>query len=70
MIERLKICWCVLTKKHYAVFFYNKKIEGKSGAACFLDQTSERDEWFLDVCTKYWRKVIDDVEVWDVRIKL
>lgn len=58
MLERLKICWLVLTKKHYAVFFYNKRKVGESGAACYMDEQSERDGWFLDVCTEYWRKVI------------
>lgn len=65
MLERLKICWLVLTKKHYAVFFYNKKLEGESGAACYLDEDSERDEWFLDVSTGYWKKVISDMKLCD-----
>lgn len=58
MIERLKICWLVLTKKHYAVFFYNQKKEGETGSACYIDKQSERDQWFLNVCMEYWKEVI------------
>lgn len=59
MIKRLTICWHVLTKKHYATFFYNKKKEGESCAACFIDKQSERDEWFLDVVSGFWKGLID-----------
>ena len=65
MFERLKICWLVLTKKHYVVFFYDKKEEGKSGVACYIDEDSERDEWFLGVCMSYWKSVIDSFKFVD-----
>lgn len=72
MIERLKICWLVLIKKHYAVFFYNKKKEGESGAACYIDKQSEKDEWFLNTCMEYWERVVlkqCDIEILEKSIK-
>ena len=36
MIERIKICWYVLTKKHYAFYAFDKSKINNSGAKCFI----------------------------------
>lgn len=36
LLERLKICWYALTKKHYAFYAVDNMSVGHSNAKCFI----------------------------------
>lgn len=58
MIERLKICWYALTKRHYAFYAYNKDSENKSGAICIIEDNCST--LFLDTIIEFTGDVKND----------
>ena len=47
MIERLKICWYALTKRHYCFFAYDREEYRNSGAKCIIEDEAENSKVFL-----------------------
>ena len=53
MIERLKMCWFVLTKKHYALFAYDELKYNNTKAICYIDRESQECKIFLESISEY-----------------
>lgn len=61
MIERLKICWLVLTKKKYAFYGYDKDVKGKTNAVCFIKDGVSNE--FLAAIIDYTECLRQEVEL-------
>lgn len=58
MLERLKMIWHILTKKHYALFAYNQDVEKYSGAVCYIEDGCS--DLFIETIVEYSVVVLND----------
>lgn len=58
-LDRLKVCWYVLTLRRYAFFGYNGVNNGEhlEGGYCFIEDKSEYDTVFLSAISAYAKEL-------------
>ena len=59
MIKRLKVCWYVLTKKHFAFFAFDRPSEDNSGVQCYIENDTLKYEFFLEAISDYTKDLAD-----------
>lgn len=68
-IERLKICWYVLTKKHYAFYAFDRMEIGNSGGRCFIESRTEESFFFLTCIINYTKELRNKLNKENTEIK-
>ena len=60
MIERLKICWYILTKKYYAFYAFDRTEAGNTGAKCYIKSDRDVYKLFLNWIISFNKKQLNN----------